>query len=423
MVDLVSLILDMLPKNFLFLIPLSVFLAIIIFFSNRRKNEVDGRSKYNIFVNSCIIFVLLLSTYMYVLFSTGLVFPQMSVDNFVGIVVFLLWYLLIYCLAVLDKLGPGLNRTRLYTILINSLDFIYLAGACVPLGLLLLAFLRIQSQVYPTNAEFLLSQIPTLVVIYILALAYSIFAWAVTEIIEKRYDIQRKVRLSGWRLFLALLITTGTMLVIFHLINGEYRRVVLSEVVTFHGPLTEKNFTTLQTMYKINLTRPGLRDDFPLEFRTPNETTSDTGVQTYASGTYWLNKSSFDKGEIRIETTKNVSTAEYLNFSQSASDPQENFTRIRLDLNFTGKEVRSESLLLSRDFNANCQNLTINLSKNALGIYSTPRGWKFYTGANYSNHNEYDFWYDNESRDILFRFNVIHPERVMFDVYCLTKTE
>ncbi len=423
MADLVSLLLDTLPKNFLLFIPLSVFLALIIFFSNRQNKEVDGRSKFNIFVNSCIIFLLLIVTYIYILYSIALVFPQIPIDNVIASVVFLAWYLLIWGLIILDKLGSGLNRTKLYTILINSLDLIYLIGACVPLGLLILALWRLGNYVYPANAEFLLTQIPTTLYVCISAVFYSIAAYVVAGVLEKRYKVQRKFRLPPGRgLVLALLITLGSMLIIFNLINGEYSRSTLSEVVTFHGPLTEQNSTTLQTTYEINLTRPGLRDDFPLEFRTLNETPQDNEVQKYASGTYWLNKSRLEKGKITIVTIKNVSTVEYLSFLQPGVYPEEGFTRIHLDLNFTGKEVRSERLLLTQNFNANCQNLTINLNKDAYRNYFSPGNWEFYTGADYSDHNGYEFWYNNDTRDIWFRFNVLHSERVLFDVYCLTKT-
>ncbi len=424
--DPVSALFSILPQFWLPLIPLSIFLALIIFFSDKKKHNIDGRAKYDIFVNSSLMFLVLIFTAGLLLTTMLLILPIAQID--LGSWVLFAGYLLLCLLVLHDKLGSRLTKNKFYIIFVKFLVVIYLICLIAPLAFGCFSLLRFCLGFLPTHIQFVFSY-PLLVSFIIFSTLFLIgLTLHISSQLEKKYVLKQAFKLSSFfslKFIQPLVVLLCLMIICLFLLNGEYSRRTIVESAIFSGNLHSDGYDSvyIETTYLFNLTRSGFKEDMPLEFSFPSERSTDSAIQNYSPNVSWINRSVLEKNGLSIKATRNATISDYLNYSVPNIEQQENETSIHLHFNFTGLNVSSTSISF---YNLHCSNLSVDAhtilpeyvdysdNGNSLRI-------NMHTGspANRFSVNQYWIVYENASSSISFGFSVYYHEDIDMVIHCL----
>lgn len=434
--SLEGIILGTIPKELIPLIGLALFLSLTIFFTmDRRRKLVNGKSKYEIFVNTCVFSFALLMIYLFVLYLTGLLFPNISTNQIYNSVIFLLWFSAIAFIVVYFKAtAQEPNKNQLFLFLVSALDIIFIFGIGIIVAFIFSPFIRERQGILPTYASFLSLAIPIFTIIFLFFIVPYLFVRFVTiKNFAQAYDLPNPLLFRNvpwlpepkWFFNLIILILIiGLFLLFVFVIQSTYTRNITNEESTFDGYLnspSSSNKLTITTYYSINLTHLGASNEIPIELIHANEEIAGNDAhKLYAQNLYWLNSSAFNNNTVQLITKRQESTDPYFEYSSPIIYRDNEKTTIQFSFNFTGKKVKSIPVFIT-SFSQECQNITVNTTAESI---SFPRKdiMLFYTGAADSRqpHNDYSIILENEStRRMLFSFDVSIPDKLNFNIICL----
>lgn len=430
-----SLLLDTIPKELIPLIALALFLALTVFFTiDRRRKLLNGKAKYDVFVNTCIFSVGLITLYLFVLYVVGILFPTVQIKQIYDILVYMLWVVILgYIVMYFKANGREINKQELFTFLVAGLDAVFVFGTGLIIFFLISSLIRSSLNILPTYRYIyanLVILIPMLFPLILYLIARLSFIPKIAELHHLHWApfIEPNTVFMQYKwVFLCILILLAIICFLFAnwQISSTYERSIVSQTATFSGYLTtpyNESNTTITTRYKINLTHLGNSIDIPIEFVNLDEKPTNDDMQLFSvmNNIYWINASKFRDNVIEVTTNRQVNSVPYFTYSPPAINRNSNGTFTTLSFNFSGLKIQSSLFLGSTP---DCSNLTVNTNNMGAAIsYNRPNDIDIVTEGRYPNQNYYRVLYENESNQTLFVFNVVRPEKIEFNVSCLVSS-